>query len=89
MKIDSIYSQPFEANKLRIPIKRIRTKWGSIPVDCIKEFDNPKSKELYQLAMQTKDTKEKIAILEQLGHYRIIDNAVEELRIKFLHSKLP
>ncbi len=72
-----------------IPVKRIQTKWGSIPVDCVKEYDNPKSKELYQLAMQTKDIKERIAILSQLGHYQIIDNSVEKLKNKILQCELP
>ena len=89
MKIDSINNQTFQASRLRINVKRIQTRWGSVSVDCVKEYENPKAEELYQLAMQTKDIKERIDILSQLGHYKIIENFTEKLINKFLNSRLP
>lgn len=89
MKINSITGQNFEANKFRLPIKKVQTKWGDFPVDCVKEFSNPKAKELYRLAQQTENLEERAAILSQMGEYRIIDNSAEKTVNRFLNSKLP
>lgn len=89
MKINSITNQSFEANKFRIPVKKVQTKWGDIPVDCVKEFDNPKARELYERAQKTENIEERINLLSQMGDYRIIDNSAEKSVNRFLNSKLP
>ena len=78
MYIKAISSQTFLANKFRLPVKTIQTKWGDIPVDCIKEFDNPQAEELYKKAQQNNNLKEKVALLSQMGDYTIIDNSLEK-----------
>jgi len=89
MKINSITGQNFEGKKFRIPIKKISTKWGDVPVDCAKEFSNPKAGELYNQAQKAQNIKDRVNLLSQMGEYRIIDNSAEKTVNKFLNSKLP
>ena len=95
MKINSITGQNFVGKKFRIPIKKVSTKlvdgpvdWGDFPVDCVKEFSNPKAKKLYNQAQKAQNIKDRAALLSQMGEYRIIDNSAEKLKNKFLTSKL-
>lgn len=88
MYVKAISSQTFEAKKFRLPVKIIQTKWGDIPVDCIKEFDNPQAEELYKKAQQNSNLKEKVALLSQMGDYKIIDNSLEKRINKFLKRVL-
>lgn len=89
MHVKAISNQTFEAKKFRLPIKNLQTKWGYIPVDCVKEFDNPQAEELYKKAQQTSNLKEKVALLLQMGDYKIIDNSLEKQINKFLKRMLP
>lgn len=89
MYVKAISSQTFEANKFRLPVKTIQTKWGDIPVDCIKEFDNPQAEELYKKAQQNSNLEEKVALLSQIGDYKVIDNSFEKQINKFLKRVLP
>jgi len=86
MKINSI-GQTFEAKKFRLPVNYLETEWGKLPVDCAKEFDNPAAEDLYNKAQKTKDLKEKINLLSQMGDYKLVDGNAEKT-IKSFFEKL-
>ena len=70
-------------------LKKIRTKWGDTPIDCIKEFDNPRAKELYNLAQHAENIRKQINLFSEMGKYRIINKYSEALVNNFLNRKLP
>ena len=86
MRVNIVNRQNFEAEKFRIPIKNLETKWGFIETDCYREYDNPRAEELYNLAKKETDLKKKIDLLDAMGDYRIVDKRVEKIVKKFLNS---
>ena len=89
MQVSQISNQSFEAKKFRLPIRKIHTKWGDKSVDCVKEFDNPRAEELYNLAQHAESTRKQINLFSEIGNYKIINKYSETLINNFLNRKLP
>ena len=90
MKISTINNQIFEAQKFRLPVKE--AIFGPPEFHCtgkvnwVKEYTNPKAKDLYEKAMKTKDLQEKMKLFNQMGEYKLIDLEQETLFDNFIEN---
>lgn len=91
MKISKINNQSFGDKKFRLPIENIvytiegRTLWSK-KTFLVREYSNPKAKELYEKANQTKNIKDKAKLYIEMGHYEIKEmNFLERIK-KFFHK---
>lgn len=50
-----------------------------VKTTMMKEYDNPNAKLLYKQAMVTKDFKERVRLIDEMGHYRIVEPTVWEM----------
>ena len=54
------------------------------PSKYVMEYKNPKAKELYEKAQKTADIKEKVRLLDEMGHYELKSlNLSEIIKEKF------
>ena len=82
MRLQATNNTTFEARKLRIPVNKIvldvsehwiipdnkltvRGNWSKI-------YENPNARTLYKQAQKTNDSKERIRLYAEMGHYDIV-----------------
>ena len=77
MKTQAVNNQSFGTKKFRMPIKAIT--YGEPHMgytvktseNIVKEYSNPLAADLYQKAKKEESIKEKIKLIDSMGHYRI------------------
>ena len=82
MKVQATNNQTFKARKLRIPVNKMILNVSEcwlIPDDKLivkgnwsKIYENPNARTLYKQARKTKDSKEKISLYAEMGHYDLV-----------------
>lgn len=95
MKVQNINSQNFGTKNFRLPVKMVdftEPKYGlcaprvRIPVNYVREYENPDAERIYNEAMQIKDPFERAKKLAQMGHYRLTDMTFGEKVKSFFDS---
>ena len=93
MKTQVVNNQSFGTNKFRLPIKAITYGEPHMSYtvktsdNIVKEYSNPLAADLYQKAEKEKSIKEKIKLIDAMGHYRI-RNLDAEKRLDKVFNKL-
>ena len=86
MIINKIDNQTFCSKKFRLPIKDFVYAMDGIPIFSkksysVKEYSNPKAKELYKKAQRADTFKESAELYKQMGHYEIKKmNLIERIK---------
>ncbi len=76
MRISKINNQSFESKNFRLPINNFiytidgRPLWSK-KANAVREYSNPKAKELYEKAQKSHDIKEIINLYNEMGHYEL------------------
>lgn len=92
MRVQNINSQNFEAKKFRLSIKALdftEPKYGmgaprfKIPVNYVKEYENPNAEQIYKEAMKIKNPLERVKKLDEMGDYKLIDVSWQERLRRF------
>lgn len=75
MRINSIDNQSFGAAKFSLPLRSYKCchLGEKRIVNQICQYDNPNAQALFDKAMNEKDINKKMALLEQMGDFHIVD----------------
>ena len=90
MIVNKINNLSFCSKKFRLPINNIEYNIDGRPLwskkaNSVKEYSNPKAKELYKKAQKSSDIREIAKLYEEMGHYEIKEMSFME-KIKSFFS---